>query len=196
MGMNTKILIIDHNDSFTYNLVQLAKEAGSPSVIVNKFDAIEDTIVEDMQGIILSPGPGLPKDYAETFALLRKYKTVKPFLGVCLGLQIIVEYFGGELFNLPSVKHGCQVELKSCKDQPLFKNVTFPMKVGLYHSWAMDKNKKNENLQITSELENGIVMSIRHPSLNIRAVQFHPESFMTDQGFILMKNWLELIATK
>lgn len=191
--MSTKILIIDHNDSFTYNLVQLVKEAGAASVIVNPFNRMEDVVMSEVKGVILSPGPGLPEDYPETFAFLQKYNQLKPFLGVCLGLQLIVKYFGGKLMNLSTVKHGQAAKIKWGRDELLFKGISFPLQAGLYHSWAMDKSKQVDSLQITSELEDGTVMSVKHTMLNIRAVQFHPESFITQQGIQLMKNWLDSI---
>ncbi len=104
--MSSKILIIDHNDSFTYNLVQSLEEAGAATVMVKTYNALDNTTLDLADGIVLSPGPGLPKDYPETFAVLKKYEAVKPILGVCLGFQIMVKNYGGRLYNLPYVKHG------------------------------------------------------------------------------------------
>ncbi|MGF7232745.1 anthranilate synthase component II [Arachidicoccus sp.] len=193
LQMGTKILIIDHNDSFTYNLVQLLEEAGAQEVVVMPVAAVKEHQINSFDGIILSPGPGLPGNYLESFSILKKYAAIKPILGVCLGLQIIVEFFGGQLQNLNVVQHGRQLEIYRQIDCLLFEEMNFPFKVGLYHSWAMDKSINLECLQITSVLKNGTVMSLRHSLYKIYAVQFHPESYMTQQGLQLMKNWLKIV---
>lgn len=192
--MGTKILIIDHNDSFTYNLVQVLEEAGAEEVVVMRVEAIMWDKVNYFDGIVLSPGPGLPSDYAASFSILQKYAHNKPMLGVCLGLQIIVEYFGGKLFNLNTVQHGKQTEIFKQKDCLLFDKIIFPLKVGLYHSWAMDKNVNVNCLEITSTLNDGTVMSLSHQVYKIDGVQFHPESYMTGQGLQLLQNWLKIVT--
>lgn len=188
--MGTKILIIDHNDSFTYNLVQLLEEAGAESVAVWAFDKIDLTAAAAYDGIVLSPGPALPEDYPQSLALIKSYYTAKPVLGVCLGMQMIVECSGGELYNLQHVQHGKQVEIFKEKDCVLFNNISFPLKVGLYHSWAMNNNKIPGDLMITSVTKDKVPMSLKHREYNTFGVQFHPESYMTEGGLQLMQNWL------
>ncbi|MDE1192096.1 MAG: aminodeoxychorismate/anthranilate synthase component II [Arachidicoccus sp.] len=191
--MSAKILIIDHNDSFTYNLVQLLEEANAESIAVAAFDNIAINEILNYDGIVLSPGPGLPKDYPASLELIKTFYKTKSILGVCLGMQMIVECFGSELYNLEYVQHGKQTEIYKEQDCILFDNISFPMKVGLYHSWAMNKDKKVDDLQITSLTDNGIAMSLKHTNCNTFGVQFHPESYMTEQGLQLMKNWLKMI---
>ena len=189
--MTTKILIIDHKDSFTYNLVQLFEEAGVEEAVVMPIDEINFDEINNYDGIVLSPGPGLPKDYPASFVVLEKYVAVKSILGVCLGLQIIVEYFGGELYNLKTVQHGRQVKVFKVMDSPLFEKIKFPLKVGLYHSWAMKANKGIGDLQTTSITENKTIMSLKHAHYKVFGVQFHPEKSAT-AGEQILKNFIEL----
>ena len=191
--MPTKILIIDHNDSFTFNLVQLFEQVENVQVDVLSVNDFPMEKVKEYDGIVLSPGPGLPENYPQVAAFLKEYNALKPILGVCLGLQHIVTFFGGKLYNQQKVLHGKQIDLKIADDTFLFSNVPLPMQVGLYHSWAADRNHFPACLQITSNSENGVIMSIQHTDLPITAVQFHPESYMTTQGSIMIKNWVESI---
>lgn len=191
--MSSKILIIDHNDSFTYNLVQSLEEAGAATVMVKTYNALDNTTLDLADGIVLSPGPGLPKDYPETFAVLKKYEAVKPILGVCLGFQIMVKNYGGRLYNLPYVKHGKSEKIYLQKETFLFTGISFPFTVGLYHSWAMNPTPKMPELEITAALADGTPMALQHKVFPICAVQFHPESYITTQGITLFKNWLQLV---
>ncbi|ANI89112.1 hypothetical protein A9P82_07305 [Arachidicoccus ginsenosidimutans] len=192
--MCAKILIIDHNDSFTYNLVQLLEEANAETIAVRAFDDIFFDEINLFDGIILSPGPALPKDYPSSLELIKKFYQTKSILGVCLGMQMIVECFGGELYNLQNVQHGRQVEVFKENDCALFNHISFPFKVGLYHSWAMNKDKIVDDLLITSRTKDGVPMSLKHSEYNTFGVQFHPESYMTEHGLQLMKNWLNCIS--
>ncbi|HEY0298105.1 MAG TPA: aminodeoxychorismate/anthranilate synthase component II [Arachidicoccus sp.] len=191
--MHAKILIIDHNDSFTYNLVQLLEEAGAETIAVRAFDKIELNEVQLFDGIVLSPGPALPKDYPSSLEVIKAYYQIKPVLGVCLGMQMIVECFSGELYNLDNVQHGRQVEVFETQKCVLFDEISFPFKVGLYHSWAMNKDKAPSGLYITSQTKDGVPMSLKHRKYTTFGVQFHPESYMTENGLQLMKNWLEVV---
>jgi anthranilate synthase/aminodeoxychorismate synthase-like glutamine amidotransferase len=194
--MGTKILIIDHNDSFTYNLVQLLEKANAESIAVRAFDEISVQEAALFDGIILSPGPALPPDYPASLDLIKTFYKTKTILGVCLGMQQIVTCWGGELYNLPNVQHGRQVEIFKEQDCALFRHISFPMKVGLYHSWAMNRAKTTVDLQITTATKGGIPMSLKHCKYNVWGVQFHPESYMTEQGFQLVKNWLKIIRNR
>ena len=194
--MSAKILIIDHNDSFTYNLVQLLEQAGAECVTVWASDNIDFRAVVAYDGIVLSPGPALPKDYSASMELIGMFYKSKPLMGVCLGMQMIVEYFGGRLYNLRNVQHGRRVEIFTTGQRcPLLGNMVFPMKVGLYHSWAMDPQKQAGGLLVTSRTKDDVPMSLRHSRYSIFGVQFHPESYMTQGGLQLMKNWLDIVMT-
>lgn len=188
--MGTKILIIDHNDSFTYNLVQLLEEAEAESIAVRAFDGIASDEINLFDGIILSPGPALPKDYPASLDVIKTFYEAKPILGVCLGMQMIVECFGGRLYNLQTVQHGKQADVFKKENCVLFNQISFPMKVGLYHSWAMDKDVVSQELIITSATKENIPMSLKHSKYNTFGVQFHPESYMTEHGLQMMRNWL------
>ena len=194
--MPTKILLIDHNDSFTFNLVQLFEQIENVQVKVMSVHDFPTKEINEYDGIELSPGPGLPQDYPQVAAFLKDHYTVKPILGVCLGLQHIVRFFGGQLYNQEKVQHGKAIVLKNMTDTILFRSIHLPVKAGLYHSWAAERKHFPECLQITSESENGVIMSVRHIDLPITAVQFHPESYMTTQGNVMIKNWVESISIK
>ncbi len=187
--MKTKIIIIDHQDSFTYNLVQLFVQADA-IVEVKPYAEIPMIDFSNYDGIVLSPGPGLPTDYPNSIQLIDHWKEKMPILGICMGLQLIVSYFGGKLYNLPTVKHGEQVEIFKKEHTTIYNGITFPFRVGLYHSWAMDTTVPLDSIQITATLKDNTVMSIQHTELKIQAVQYHPESFMTKQGDVLIQNWL------
>lgn len=207
--MRAKILIIDHNDSFTFNLVQLLEEAGAEVFVISAVQAALSDL-ENYDGVVLSPGPGLPGDYPGTAEVIQRCVNSNgeiPLLGVCLGFQAIVQYYGGQLYNLQQVLHGRRVCIQAGLPCPVFGSLTFPMEVGLYHSWAMDAAKVPAELLITSRLrldENNrgkmfaqtelIPMSIRHISLPVFGLQFHPESFMTPDGDQIIKNWLVVVA--
>lgn len=188
--MATKILIIDHNDSFTYNLVQLLEEAGAESVTVCAFGKVDLDTAATYDGIVLSPGPALPKDYPASLELIKTFYRTKTILGVCLGMQMIVECFGGKLYNLENVQHGKRIEISKVQECFLLRNMSFPMKVGLYHSWAMYEHTAVDDLQTTSVSKDGVPMSLKHRKYNTFGVQFHPESYMTEHGLQMIKNWL------
>lgn len=147
----------------------------------------------DLYGaIVISPGPGLPKEAGELLEYFPKFIHHKKILGVCLGLQAVVEFFGGSLLNLTQVIHGqkgvCDyvvyVDL-------LFKDLSKPIEIGRYHSWVADQNSLPNEFEILAKIGNEI-MAIKHNSLPIYAVQFHPESVLTPQGKLMLKNWLEI----
>lgn len=192
----SRILIIDCFDSFTYNIFHYLDELNSGNCDVVRYDKLELSILADYSHLVISPGPGLPDEYPKIQQVLNQLDSRTPVLGVCLGLQCIVQYFGGKLERLDTVRHGVESELNFSADSLLFQGLTSPMKVGHYHSWiASEKNFPEEYLKITSRNESGLIMSIEHRSLPIFAVQFHPESVMTENGKTLIKNWLTRIKS-
>src|SRR5699024_859076 len=155
-----------------------------------------EVALDQVDGILFSPGPGLPADYPRSIDLIHRVKNDMPILGICMGLQLIVKCFDGKLRNLKKVKHGQQVQLVKTAESSLFSEIDFPATVGLYHSWAMDETYKVANLQVTATLIDGTIMAVQHQQYPIQAVQFHPESFMTTHGDVLMRNWLKLVEKR
>ncbi len=188
-----KVLVIDNYDSFTYNLVHILRELGAGEAMkIVRNDQFEIDEVENFDQILLSPGPGLPKDAGLMPKVIERYAASKNILGVCLGHQGIGEVFGGRLFNLPQVYHGMVTPIELTASDPLFEGIPTEFKVCRYHSWVIEKDSLPKQIEVTSVAENGNVMSIRHKEYNVRGVQFHPESIMTEHGKALMKNWLAL----
>jgi len=186
-----KIVIIDNYDSFTYNLVHLLEAHGS-EVDVVRSDAVELEKLAEYDKLMLSPGPGLPGDAGSMMAVLAAYAGKMPILGVCLGMQAIVEHFGGTIYNLQEVKHGVSVQMKVVeREDLLFQELPEMLEVGLYHSWAVSHDLP-DCLQLTALSEHETVMALRHKELDIHGVQFHPESIMTGQGKKMLQNWVGL----
>lgn len=187
------ILIIDNYDSFTYNLVHLVNEVGLQcEVWRNDKFAIGD--VDAFDHIILSPGPGIPSEAGLLLEVIEKYSPTKRIFGVCLGQQAIAEAFGGKLYNLGQPMHGIATPVKiTDRNEILFKGLPERFKVGRYHSWVVDEKAIPGCLEITAidEADNS-AMAIRHKTLDVRGVQFHPESVLTEYGKEMMKNWLGL----
>lgn len=190
--MNNKILIIDNYDSFTYNLVHLVNELGLEcDVWRNDQFALEDVEVYDQ--IILSPGPGIPSEAGLLLEVIKKYAPTKSIFGVCLGQQAIAEVFGGQLYNLSRPMHGIATPIKvTDKSEPTFAGLLDTIKVGRYHSWVVSREGLPDSLTVTAvdESDNSI-MALRHKEYDVRGVQFHPESVLTEYGKEMMQNWLK-----
>ena len=186
-----KVLILDNYDSFTYNLVHLVEKLLHVKIEVFKNDEISLEEVARFDKIILSPGPGLPNEAGIMKSLIKQYGSSKSILGVCLGHQAIGEVFGGNLKNLDTVFHGVAHEIEIIDPaEKLFKGLEKKITVGRYHSWVVDRTNFPKELIITATDDNGNVMALRHQELNIRGVQFHPESIMTPVGEKIISNWL------
>lgn len=188
-----KVLVIDNYDSFTYNLVHILRELGLSDVMeVHRNDKITIDYAENFEKILLSPGPGLPKDAGVMPEIIEKYGASKSILGVCLGHQGIAESFGGALFNLPTVFHGVATKaaLTEVKDA-LFEGLPNEFMVCRYHSWAVVPESFPEPLQITAKDAYGNIMALKHKTYQVRGVQFHPESIMTEHGKKMIHNWIE-----
>jgi len=186
-----KILVIDNYDSFVYNLVHYLEELDC-EVTVLRNDRFSIKEVEYYDKILLSPGPGIPDEADELKNLIKQYAASKSILGVCLGQQAIGEVFGGSIENLSQVFHGVATTAKILvDDEPLFKGLGKEIEIGRYHSWVVARENFPEVLEITSEDENGQIMSLRHRLYNVRGVQFHPESVLTPKGKEIIRNWVE-----
>ena len=186
-----KILVLDNYDSFTYNLVQYIQEIVGHKVDVFRNDAIDLKAVAVYDKIILSPGPGLPKDAGIMPALIKKYAPTKHIFGVCLGHQAIGEAFGGTLHNIEKVYHGVATPIKIVDGSALmFRGLPPVIEAGRYHSWVVERPNLPDCLQITAVDEQGVIMAMRHRDYNVRGVQFHPESVMTPHGKKMIRNFL------
>lgn len=187
-----RILVFDNYDSFTYNLVHYLEMLTVAPIEVHRNDKITLKEIEKFDKIVLSPGSGIPSESGILLDVIKTYAVTKSILGICLGQQAIVEAFGGSLRNLDEVFHGVSTPATIIVDDILFKNIPRKINIGRYHSWVAEKNNFPEELQITALDEVGEIMALRHKKYDIRAVQFHPESILTEFGLQIMDNWINL----
>jgi len=182
------IVIIDNYDSFTYNLAHLVKEQGA-EVTVLRNDRFALDALESYDKILLSPGPGIPSEAGLMPEVIRRYAGRKPILGICLGEQGIGEAFGGTLVNLKKVFHGVQTPCRRTANDYIFEGLPARFPVGRYHSWVVSSSLP-ECLECLAVSQEGQVMALRHRSLDVRGLQFHPESVLTPDGAKIIANWL------
>ncbi len=186
-----KIVIIDNYDSFTYNLSHLVKELGAEVTVVRN-DQFRLEELEQYSKIILSPGPGIPSEAGLLLDVIRTYAGRKPILGVCLGHQAIGEAFGAKLENLSDVFHGVATPCHIIADDPVFSGLPAEITIGRYHSWVVSREGMPDCLEITAVSDEGQIMALRHRELNVRGIQFHPESVLTPDGRKMLQNWMFL----
>lgn len=184
-----KILVFDNYDSFTYNLVHYLEMATDATIEIHRNDKISLKEIERFDKILLSPGPGIPADAGILLDVIKTYATTKSILGICLGQQAIAEAFGGSLSNLNEVFHGVSTPVEIIANDSLFKNIPKKFNVGRYHSWIVNRTDLPKELEITCIDESGCIMALRHKTLDIRSVQFHPESILSEHGLEIIKNW-------
>lgn len=184
-----KVLLVDNYDSFTFNLVHYITSFDVQCDVIRN-DELNMNQLSEYDRIVISPGPGLPGDTKNLLELFTSVPVDTPILGVCLGLQAITTYFGGNLINQPEVKHGVQTRLQILKKGKLFTELPKNFKVGLYHSWMVNKETLPECLSITSLSAEGVIMSLEHNTLPIVGVQFHPESILSENGKKIISNFL------
>ncbi|SNR33792.1 MULTISPECIES: anthranilate synthase component II [Hymenobacter] len=186
-----KILVLDNYDSFTYNLVHLLRELGhgeNLDVIRNDKLTLED--VDKYDALLLSPGPGVPTEAGLMPEIIKRYAPTKRILGVCLGHQGLAESFGGELYNLPAVLHGIATDAEVTAEDRLFAGLPTQFRVGRYHSWSIRPESVPSELEVTARDADGEVLAFRHREYDVRGVQFHPESILTEHGTQMLRNWL------
>ncbi len=187
-----KILVLDNYDSFTYNLVHIIRELGHEMDICRN-DKIQLEEVNKYDKILLSPGPGIPEEAGIMKEVIKSYASTKSILGVCLGHQGIAEAFGAKLFNIPNVLHGVTSKVKiTDKKERLFKGLPDQFEVCHYHSWAVVMESIPSDVMMTAINSDGLVMAVAHKKFDVRGVQFHPESIMTEHGKKIMENWLKI----
>ncbi|MEY3023593.1 MAG: hypothetical protein RJA16_419 [Planctomycetota bacterium] len=190
------VLLLDNYDSFTFNLVQCLAELGA-SVEVRRNDAItvEEAIAMGPQRLVISPGPGRPAEAGISIELMRGLAGRCPILGVCLGHQAIGELFGGRVVRAPAPRHGKTSPIEH-DGRGLFAGLPSSLEVGRYHSLVVEESTWPAELEIAARsADDGLVMGLRHRSLSIHGVQFHPESILTKEGRAILRNFLALPAT-
>jgi len=187
------LVIIDNYDSFTYNLVQYLGELGAEMRIFRNDEITVDEIENDLkpERILISPGPGTPDSAGISLAVVERFAGMLPILGVCLGHQAIGQHFGGKVIRAPEPVHGKPVEIRH-DGRTIFEDVPNRFEAGRYHSLIVSREEWPDELEISAESPDGLVMALRHRSLAIEGVQFHPESILTEHGKKLLQNFLNL----
>jgi anthranilate synthase component 2 len=188
--MHLPILVIDNYDSFTYNLVHYLEKYATAPIHVYRNDKITLSQINSYQNIVLSPGPGLPRDAGILCSAIKEFASSKNILGICLGHQAIAEVFGGELYNLPEVYHGVAHKIKIIKQSPISEGIPNNFLAGRYHSWAVKKDNLPNCFVILMQDENDVIMAIKHKIYNVYGIQFHPESILTEYGEKIIENWI------
>jgi len=189
---NRKVLLLDNNDSFTYNIVDYVRKMSKINLKIQKTCDLKINDIKKFDKIIISPGPGLPNDFPILFDVIEKYYSSKKILGICLGHQAIGQFFSAKFVNISPVIHGQSHQIKIIKQSPIFNNLPESFKVGLYHSWALDSEVFPNELEISAVSEKNIVMSLAAKKYAVYGIQFHPESFITQYGYEVLKNFVEL----
>ena len=187
---HVRMLLIDNYDSFTYNLVQACAAQGA-EVIVHRNDAItvDDAIAMQPTHLVISPGPGRPEDAGVSLAMIGAFKERVPVFGVCLGHQCIVQHFGGEIVRAERLMHGKTSMVKHDGDA-IYEGLTNPFEVGRYHSLCAEHDSLPAELVLTAQTDRNEIMGVRHKTLPVEGVQFHPESVLTPEGDQLMANFM------
>lgn len=186
-----RILVLDNYDSFTYNLVYILRELQT-EVDVYRNDRISLEAVDAYDKILLSPGPGIPSEAGILLDVIRQYAPTKSILGVCLGEQAIAEVFGGQLENMSDVLHGVSHQVTvTDSEERLFEGIPEKFMAGRYHSWTVVPESLPDTLKVTAVDSEGRVMGIRHTEYDVKGVQFHPESVLTQYGRDMLVNWLK-----
>jgi len=188
--VSTRLLLIDNYDSFTYNLVQAFAVLGA-EVIVHRNDAITvaDCLALAPSHVVISPGPGRPENAGISLALIDAVKKELPILGVCLGHQALVQAFGGEVIHATRLMHG-KTSMVQHDGRGVYRDLPNPFEAGRYHSLAANRENIPDAFDVTATTEDGEIMGVRHKSLPVEGVQFHPESVLTPCGNKLMANFL------
>jgi para-aminobenzoate synthetase component 2 len=185
----TRILVVDNYDSFVFNLVQYLGQLGADCT-VKRNDEVQASDAQGFDGVLISPGPGTPEEAGVSIAMIDYCaKNSIPLFGVCLGLQAIGVAFGATVSRAPELLHGKTSQVVH-EGKGVFKDLPSPFTATRYHSLAVEKNTVPQELEITGSTDSGIVMSLRHKTLPIEGVQFHPESVLTQHGHQMLANWL------
>ena len=187
-----RMLLIDNYDSFTYNLVQAFAALGA-EVMVYRNDAlsVDEALHLQPSHLVISPGPGRPEDAGISIDMIAAFADRVPVLGVCLGHQCLVHYFGGEIVRAERLMHG-KTSMAEHDGNTIFDGLTQPLEVGRYHSLCAEQDSLPDVLELTASTRRGEIMGVRHKTLPLEGVQFHPESVLTPEGDQLMANFLRM----
>ena len=184
------LLLLDNYDSFTYNIYQLFSDIGAQVEVVRSDKISIDGIhAKDYRGIIISPGPGIPQDAGISEEVIRQLGGEIPILGICLGHQAIGEVFGGRVVRAGEIVHGKASPIRH-SGTGLYRDIPNPTEVARYHSLIITRESLPDVLDVTSQLDDGTIMGVRHKTLPIEGIQFHPESILTPEGRRMMQNYL------
>jgi anthranilate synthase/aminodeoxychorismate synthase-like glutamine amidotransferase len=191
----TRILIVDNYDSFTYNLAQELGELGADVEVVRNDAFTVDELMADLpDGVVISPGPGVPRDAGRSNEVIRKVAGQRPLLGVCLGHQCIGEVYGARIVPAPTLVHGKTSAIYH-RGGGVLEGLSVPFDATRYHSLIVDRDTVPSELRITAETSDGLIMGLRHRELDVEGVQFHPESILTTVGMQLLGNFVSRCAT-
>ena len=188
------LLLLDNYDSFTYNIDQLFSDIGAQVEVVRSDKiSIDEIRANGYRGIIISPGPGIPQDAGISEEVIRQLGGEIPILGICLGHQAIGEVFGGRIVRAGEIVHGKASPICHC-GTGLYQGIPEHTQVARYHSLIIERESLPDVLEVTSQLDNGTIMGVRHKTLPIEGIQFHPESILTPDGRAMMRNYLKDIS--
>jgi len=183
------IVVIDNYDSFVFNLVRYLKESTQTEIQVMRNDKVDYAILDNCKAILLSPGPGIPNEAGDLIPIIKKYAESKKILGICLGHQAIGEVFGGILEQCAQPIHGKSSLAFHLNNDSIFNEIPQEFEVGRYHSWRIG-NILPENLIATCFTQDNELMAMKHKTLDIKGIQFHPESILTPYGRKMIQNWI------
>jgi para-aminobenzoate synthetase component 2 len=186
-----KAALIDFRDSFTFNIAHYLEGEGVELLVIDHLEGGFDRL-NSVDFIVLSPGPGLPEEKQSLAYILEHFSSSKPILGICLGMQGIVQFYGGKIYNQNEVRHGVQVKMKFISQDPIFENIPNESRVGLYHSWACELLDAKALIPL-AESEEHVLIAVRHRTLKIYGLQFHPESILTEFGRQMIRNFLKIV---
>ena len=190
-----KILVVDNYDSFVFNLVQYLQQLGAECTVVRN-DAIKVSEAAKYDGVLISPGPGTPEAAGISVELVKYCADKKiPLLGVCLGHQAIAVAYGATVSRAPELLHG-KTSIVTHKNKSVLSDIPSPFTATRYHSLAIERETLPSELEITGQTDSGVIMAVQHKSLPICGVQFHPESVLTEHGYQMIGNWLEICGDK
>ena len=188
------LLLLDNYDSFTYNIDQLFSDIGAQVEVVRSDKiSIDEIRANGYRGVIISPGPGIPQDAGISEEVIRQLGGEIPILGICLGHQAIGEVFGGRVVRAGEIVHGKASPIRHC-GTGLYQGIPEHTQVARYHSLIIERESLPDVLEVTSQLDNGTIMGVRHKTFPIEGIQFHPESILTPDGRAMMKNYLKDIG--
>jgi len=189
MTSKTRILVVDNYDSFVFNLVQYLQQLGAECTVLRN-DEVQASAASDYDGVLISPGPGTPEEAGVSIAMINYCAEYSiPLFGVCLGHQAIGVAFGATVSRAPELLHGKTSQVHHT-GAGVFNSIPTPFTATRYHSLAVEPATISEELEVTGKTESGVVMSMRHKTLPIEGVQFHPESVLTEHGHLMLANWL------